>query len=67
MPTVKSDDPADFMFELVKKSGVACTTVSDGHVILIAKDRLKELLASVEAQGSEHCVIFIKRNDLPKN
>lgn len=48
----------EYMIELAKLQGAACSTVSDGHVIVIRKDRLKSLLD--ERGNGEVVVIFVK-------
>jgi hypothetical protein len=54
---MKSDD-ADFFLEIVKTQGVACSTVSDGHVLMFKRSFLKDLL---EKYPNEEIAIFIQR------
>lgn len=54
------NDSIEYIVELAKKTGAACATVSDGHVIVLSRNRLKELLEK-ENNDSELVVIFVKR------
>jgi hypothetical protein len=57
----KKNDAVDFMMELVNRNGVACSTVSHGHVLTFKSSWLKSLL---EQHGNkETIVLFIKRPD----
>ena len=46
----------EHMVELAKLTGAACSSVSDGHVIVMRKDKLQTLLD----QEGDVVVIFVK-------
>ena len=56
---IKTDDGVEFLYEVVDKTGVACATVSDGHVIVFQRQKLLQLLQQTE--GKDKVVIFVKR------
>lgn len=51
----------DYLISSAKLNGAACATVSDGHVLVLTKDKLRVLLESKE--DSEIVVVFVQRND----
>jgi hypothetical protein len=51
----------DFMSEMTDRMGVACATVSDGHVITFKTSWLKDLLAKYG--NEEKICLCIKRPD----
>jgi hypothetical protein len=60
----KNDNGAEFLMELVKCQGVACSTVKDGHILMFKRAWLVDLLAQ-HPDNPELC-IFIKRPDFAK-
>ena len=54
----KIDEQLDFLFELARRNGSACTSTTDGHLIVLRKDTLNVLL---EKNDSDVAVIFIKK------
>jgi hypothetical protein len=60
------DNVGSYVSELVRHQGVAVVTVSDGWVFTFSKEKLKELVNSLE--NSERVTIFVKSSDgLPTN
>lgn len=51
----------EFFLELVEKTGVAVSTVSDGHVLMFKRIWLEKLLESTP--DNQQITIFIKRPD----
>ena len=64
--SIKSDDnPGEFLLEMAKaQGGVACATVSDGHVLVFSKQALMNLLAQASESGKDQVVVFVKRADM---
>lgn len=60
--STKSEDCADFLNELAERNGVACSTVSDGHVLVFTEKALESLLERARENGK--VVVFVKRNDM---
>ena len=56
-------DGADFLLELAEKTGIACSTVKDGHVLIFTKNHLEGLLKAINDSGQDKCVVFVKRPD----
>jgi hypothetical protein len=54
---------ADFLMELADKTGVACSTVKDGHVLIFTKKHLEGLLEKINESGQDKCVVFVQRPD----
>jgi hypothetical protein len=56
--TEKDDkqETVEYLVAMAKLTGAACSTVSDGHVIVMRKDKLQSLL---DKEG-EVIVIFVK-------
>jgi hypothetical protein len=52
----------EYLMALVEHTGAACSTVSDGHIIVMKRDRLKKLLQ--QNSDSDTVVVFIKRQDM---
>jgi len=50
---------ADFILEMLDKKGIAISSVKDGHVIMMKRSFLEELLARDETQ--EQFLIFLKK------
>lgn len=50
---------AEFILEMVDKKGIAISSVSDGHVIMVKRSFLEELLAKDPTK--EQFLIFLKR------
>lgn len=63
MASVKTEDGADFFLEMVDNTGVAVTSVSDGHVFAFTKSHLEGMLAAINKAGSDKAIIFVKRAD----
>lgn len=57
------DDIASFLLKSAEISGVACSTVSDGHVLVFTRQALVDLLDKAAANNDEKIVIFLKRPD----
>lgn len=57
-------DAAEFFAKMVETQGVACSTVSDGHVLLFKREWLQNLLD--QYPDRERLSIFIKRPDFKK-
>jgi len=49
--------------ELADKTGVACSTVKDGHVLVFTKSHLEQLLQKVVESGQDKCIVFVKRSE----
>ncbi len=54
----------EFLLELVKLNGVACSTVKDGHVLVFKREFLQNLL---DGNGNKEFAIFVKRPDFSVN
>ena len=59
--STKADDGLDFMLELADKTGVAVTSVSDGHVLIFTKKHLEGILKAITDSGQDKCVVFVKK------
>lgn len=57
----KKNDIADFLLDAVERDGVACSTVSDGHVLIFKRAKLQEILA--QHPNDEKLIIFVERRD----
>ena len=55
------DDGIEFFQTLVETQGVACSTVSDGHVLMFKRSFLQAMLDKNADQ--EKFIIFVKRPD----
>jgi len=60
---VKTDDPAEYLIESARRTGVACATTSDGTIFIFTAEKLAELLQKVEASGRDVGVVFVARQD----
>lgn len=56
-------DESEFMMELADRTGVACATVKDGHVLVFTKAQLEQLVAKAGEAKDSKVVIFVKRPD----
>ena len=56
-----SDKELEFFQALVETQGVACTTVSDGHVLMFKRSFLQAMLD--KDADKEKFIIFVKRPD----
>jgi DUF1009 family protein len=54
-------DVGEYLIEVAKKMGVACATVSDGHVIILTREKIQEILAAAQDKGM--VIVHIKRPD----
>lgn len=54
-------DVGEYMVEVARKMGVACATVSDGHVLIFTREKIQEILAASEEKGI--VIIHVKRPD----
>ena len=59
--SIKTDDGVKFLLESVEQFGVACSTVSDGHMLVFKRSKLKELLE--QNPNQDVLAIFVKRPD----
>lgn len=48
------------LLERLNDNGVATASVKDGRLLAFSKKKLLELVAGLEADGKEECIIFIK-------
>lgn len=63
MATKSEAEGAEFLLELAEKTGVACSTVKDGHVLIFTKKHLEGLLATINESGQDKCIVLVKRPD----
>lgn len=61
--STKSSDGIEYLLELADKTGVACSSVKDGHILIFTKSHLEQLLQKVVESGQNNCVVFVKRPD----
>lgn len=59
---VKTDNEIDFLLKIAEQNGVACATVSDGHVLVFKRSALEKILTQTE--GKETLTIFVKRPEM---
>lgn len=59
---MKTDNESEFLLAMAEKNGVACATVSDGHVLVFKRSALEKILAQTE--GKDVLTIFIKRPEM---
>jgi len=57
--STKETDPIEYLNKLVDAQGVACSTVSDGHVLIFTRTFLRDLVE--KNADKEKLVIFVKR------
>lgn len=57
--SIKTDDATEFLLEAAEANGVACATVTDGHVLVFKRTKLEEVLKTTGDR--ETVVIFVKR------
>lgn len=55
----ESEKAADFILEMLDKKGISITSVKDGHVIMVKRSFLEEMLAKDPKQ--EQFLIFLKK------
>jgi hypothetical protein len=53
------DDAVDFTIEVYDINGVVCSTVKDGHIIMIRKSMLPKLIEA--AKNKKDVVLYNKR------
>ncbi len=54
----------EFLSETSKlQGGVACVTVSDGHVLTFTRDALERFLERCNKNNVDEVIIFVKRTD----
>lgn len=58
------DSVADYLKDVMERDGASCTSVKDGHVILIKRNVIEELL---ENTSGDSIAIFIKKPNLDSN
>ena len=58
---------AEFMIEIMKRDGVAVSSVKDGFVLMFRRNKLQEILD--QNKGKEELVIFVQTPDAarPRN
>lgn len=59
---VKSENESEFLLAMAEQNGVACATVSDGHVLVFKRSTLEKILAQTE--GKDTLTIFVKRPEM---
>lgn len=59
--TVKSDDGIDYLMELAEQQGVACTSVTDGHILVFTKRQIEAILFKINETNQDKCVVFVQR------
>lgn len=60
--TNKIDKDAERVTKALERDGVACSTVSDGIVLVFSRQKLQAILN--ETVGKETIAIFVKRPNL---
>lgn len=63
--SVKTDNGVEFLLEQAKATGVACSTVKDGHVLVFTRKHLQHILSSMNDQNE--VIVFVKRPDFEKS
>jgi hypothetical protein len=48
------------LLTLADKTGVAVSSVKDGHVLVFTKKHLEGILEAITASGQDKCVVFVK-------
>lgn len=61
--STKTDDPTEYLLEQAEKTGLACATTKDGHVLIFKKLQLELLLRKINESGRDIGVVFVKRQD----
>lgn len=61
--SVKTEGGIDFLLKTVETEGIACSTVSDGHLLVFTKKRLEAIIAAIDAKGTDRAIVFVKRPD----
>lgn len=56
-------DAIDFMIKLADVEGIACSTVSNGHILVFKKTHLEGILKHITDKGSDKAIVFVKRPD----
>lgn len=62
--SIKSNS-AEYMVELADKTGVAVSSVSDGYVLIFTKSHIEGMLKTLNDNGSDRCVVFVKNPEPP--
>lgn len=60
--SIKAENEIDYLLKLVELQGIACATVSDGHIILIKREKLLAILE--QTKDKDTVSLFIKRPEL---
>jgi hypothetical protein len=60
---VKTEVGPEYLLEVADTQGVSVSSVRDGHVFVFTKSHLEGMLRPIEANGSDRCVVFVKRHD----
>jgi hypothetical protein len=58
---MKTNNPIDFLLEMLETQGVAASSVTDGHILLFKKKFLQDLLD--QNAGKEKIIIFVKQQE----
>lgn len=61
--STKTDDPIEYLVEQAERTGIACATTKDGHVLIFKKSQLEALLQKINESGRDVGVIHVKRQD----
>ncbi len=56
---VKTDDGVEYLKALADVQGVACASVTDGHVLIFKKWKLEEILKAIGEK--DQAVVFVQR------
>ncbi len=56
---MSKDSGIDYFLELVEKTGVAISSVSDGYVLMFKREHLKQLIEKYP--DNEHLIIMVKQ------
>jgi hypothetical protein len=61
--SVKEDVGPKHLLEAADADGIACATVKDGHVLVLTRKHLEDLLATMKEAKQDKCILFVKRPD----
>ena len=56
--------PEEYLLEVANAQGIACTSVSDGFVLLFTRKIVEGIIARMGESKQDKAVVFIKRHDL---
>ena len=57
--------PEEFLLEVANAEGIACSTVTDGHVLIFTRKILMGMLAKMDETDADRTIVFVKRHDFP--